>query len=103
MDIENQILKEVQDIFGGAYPQMMAEAMGKCPTLKKLLKTDHYFYMQECIAVKDASLITKSNATKLAEMIGCNRGSLNKHVKNNPERPVMVHRNGDGVIVDLSW
>lgn len=37
MNTENQILKEVEQAFGGAYPQMMAECINKCPTLRALI------------------------------------------------------------------
>lgn len=102
VDLENQLLKEVEDIFGGAYPQMMAECINKCETLQKLLKVERYFFMQECIKVSDVPMLTTDySISKAAKLMGVNRNTARKYIKDFPDKPVIVVRGENGEIVKL--
>ncbi len=85
MDTENQILKEVQEIFGGAYPQMMAECINKSPTLQAVVNstsTSRYFFYQECILAKDVTIITHGNKAACARLLGIERSTLRDYISN---------------------
>ena len=102
LDIENQILREVEEEFGGAYPQMMAEIMSKCPTVKKLIGADKLFYMQECIRIEDAVLLNKNYSKQaLAKQLGLNRGTVGKLIETAPDTPVRVFRDESGNVIKL--
>lgn len=102
LDLENKILKEVEGIFGGAYPKMMAECINKCETLQKLLKVERYFFMQECIRVSDVPILTSGySITKSAKLMGVTRNTARKYIKDFPDKPVIVVRDDNGEIVKL--
>ncbi len=112
MDTENQILKEVQEIFGGAYPQMIAECINKSPTLRAIVNgydaptfidNGRYFFYQECIKAKDVTILTGGEIAPCVRLIGCDRGTLRTHMKKNPDRVVHVYRDDNGKVNNLEW
>ena len=107
LNTENQILKEVQDIFGGAYPQMMAECINKSPTLHAIVngydapeftKNGRYFFYQEVIKAEDVLMITHGNTSHCARLLGVERTTLRSYIKNQPDKLIHVYRDANGKV-----
>ncbi len=107
MDTENQILKEVQEIFGGAYPQMIAECINKSPTLRAIvngydaptfINNGRYFFYQECIKVRDVLMITHGNTSACARLLGVERTTLRNYIDNQPDKLIQVYRDDNGKV-----
>ena len=105
MDTENQILKEVQEIFGGAYPQMIAECINKSPTLRAIVNgydaptfidNGRYFFYQESILAKDVLMITRGNTSACARLLGVERTTLRNYIDNQPDKLIQVYRDIKG-------
>ena len=104
-DIENQILREVEKYFGGAYPQMIAECINKCDTLRELVSeakapkfvnNGRYFFYQEAIKAKDVLMITHGNVSACARLLGIERTTLRNYIDNQPDKLIQVYRDRNG-------